>query len=138
VSVTLGATDNLAARDDGDPAGYVAAYGLPVDERLGDRLAEVWSLTARDTWTALELDGTANTPTVAVVCAFRTDDAPAKAPLPGLEIQRGLQQPLLMALDPRAVDRFDVDAVPLPDLLLDHLGWRVSIANSLLVEQTHL
>jgi type VII secretion protein EccE len=94
-------------RDDGDPAGYVAAYRIPVDERLGDRLAEVWSLTARETWTALEWGGTANVSTVAVVCAFRTDDAPVKPPLPGLQVQRGLQIPLLMAMDPgQSTDRF--------------------------------
>ncbi|MBB5162116.1 hypothetical protein [Mycobacterium sp. AZCC_0083] len=27
----------------------LAAYRIPIDERLGDRLAEVWSLTARET-----------------------------------------------------------------------------------------
>jgi hypothetical protein len=80
----------------------------------------------------------ANSPTVAVMCAFRTDDARAKAPLPGLEVQRGLQKPLLIALDPRSVDRLDVDAVLLPDGVLDRMGWRVSIANSPMVEQTHL
>ena len=104
-----------AVRDDGDPAGYVAAYRIPVDDRLGARLAEVWSRTARETWTALEFGGTANSPTVAAVCAFRTSGAPAKAPLPGLQVQRGLQRPLLMALDPRSVDRLDVDAVALAD-----------------------
>ena len=104
-----------AVRDDGDPAGYVAAYRMPVDERLGDRLAEVWSLATRETWTALEFTGTANSPTVAAICAFRTDGAPAKAPLPGLEVQRGLQRSLLMALDPRSVDRLGGDAVPLPE-----------------------
>lgn len=127
-----------AVRDDGDPAGYVAAYRIPVDERLGDRLAEVWSLSARETWTALELSGSANAPTVAVVCAFRTDDAPAKAPPPGLQIQRGLQRSLLMALDPRSVDRLELSAVPLPTGVLDHVEWRVSMANSLMAEQTHL
>jgi hypothetical protein len=98
----------------------------------------VWSLTARETWTALEFGGTANVPTVAAICAFRTDDAPAKAPLPDLEVQRGLQKPLLMALDPRSVDRLDVEAVPLPGGVLDHIGWQVSIANSPMLEQTHL
>jgi type VII secretion protein EccE len=121
-----------AVRDDGDPAGYVAAYRIPIDERLGDRLAEVWSLAARETWTALELGGTANAPTVAVGCAFRTDEAPAKAPLPGLQVQRGLQRPLLMALDPRSIDLLEANAAPLSDGVLDHLEWQVSIANSLL------
>jgi len=54
----------------------------PSTNGSADRLAEVWSLTARETWTACELGGMANAHTVAVVCAFRADDAPAKAPLP--------------------------------------------------------
>jgi hypothetical protein len=82
---------------------------VPVDERLGDRLAEVWSHTAWETWTALEFGGTANAPTVAAVC---THEAPTKHPLPGLQIPRSLQRPLLMALDPRSVDRLDADAGP--------------------------
>jgi type VII secretion protein EccE len=126
-----------AVRDDGDPAGYVAAYRIPIDDRLGARLAEVWSLTARETWTALEFSGTANSPTVAAICAFRTDVAPKEAPLPGLDVQRGLQRPLLTTLDPRSVGRLD-DAVAVPDAMLDHVEWRVDLANSLLVEQTHL
>jgi hypothetical protein len=73
-----------------------------------------------------------------VVCAFRTDDAPAKPPLPGLQIQRGLQRPLLMALDRRSVDRLELDGIPLPTGVFDHVRWQVFIANSLLVEQTHL
>jgi len=127
-----------AVRDDGDPAGHLAAYRIPVDDRLGDLLAEVWAHIAWETWTALEFGGTANAPTVAAICAFRTDVAPANAPLPFLKMQRGLQRPLLMALDPRSVDRLDDDAVPLPDGLLDHVEWRVQVAKSPLAEQTHL
>jgi type VII secretion protein EccE len=126
-----------AVRDDGDPAGYVAAYRIPIDDRLGARLAEVWSLTARETWTALEFSGTAKSQTVAAVCAFRTDVAPKKAPLPGLDVQRGLQRRLLTALDPRSGDRLNV-AVAVPDGALDHVEWRPKLANSLLVEQTRL
>ena len=127
-----------AVRDDGDPAGHLAAHRIPVDERLGDRLAEVWSHTAWETWTALEFGGTANTPTVAAICAFRTEEAPLKPPLPFLQIQRGLQRPLLTALDPRSVDRLNDDAVPLSDGLLDHVGWWVERTKSPLAEQTHL
>jgi hypothetical protein len=86
---------------------------------------------------AVELGGTANTPTVAAVCAFRTDDASANAPLAGLQIQRGLQR-LLLKLDPRSVDRLEANAVPLPGGVLDHVESQVSTANSLFVEQTHL
>jgi type VII secretion protein EccE len=127
-----------AVRDDGDPAGHLAAYRIRVDERLGDRLAEAWSHTAWETWTALEFGGTAHAPTVAAICAFRTEEAPARPPLPFLEIQRGLQRPLLMALDSRSVDRLEADAVPLPDGLLDHVEWRVEVTKSPLAEQTHL
>ena len=126
-----------AVRDDGDPAGYVAAYRIPIDDRLGARLAEVWSLTARETWTALEFSGMAKSQTVAAICAFRTDVAPKRAPLPGLDVQRGLQRPLLTALHPRSGDRLNV-AVAVPDGALDHVEWWVDLANSLLVEQTRL
>jgi hypothetical protein len=80
----------------------------------------------------------ANMQTVAMMCAFRTDDASVTPPLPGLLIQRGLQRSSLMALDPRSVDRLAVHAAPLPGGVLDHVRWKVSVANSLLVEQTHL
>jgi type VII secretion protein EccE len=127
-----------AVRDDGEPAGYVAAYRIPVDERLGERLAEVWSHPARETWTALEFGGSANVPTVAAVCAFRTQDTPPKPPLAGLKALRGLQRPTLMALDPRSVDLLEANRAQLPAGLVDQVEWRVSMTNSLLVEQTHL
>ncbi|MBB5162115.1 hypothetical protein HNP02_002052 [Mycobacterium sp. AZCC_0083] len=43
-----------------------------------------------------------------------------------------------MALDRRSVDRLELDGIPLPTGVLDHVRWQVFIANSLLVEQTHL
>jgi hypothetical protein len=116
----------------------VAAYSLPIDELLGDRLAEVWSLATRETWTAPEFSGTANVPIIAMTWGFRTDDAPAKAPLPGLQALRGLQRPLLTALDPRLIDTLAAPAALLAGGVLDHVEWKVSTANSLLVEQTHL
>lgn len=127
-----------AVRDDGESGGYVAAYRIPADEHLGGRLAEVWSHPAQETWTALEFGATANGRTVAVACAFRTDDAPAKPPLPGLQVQRGLQRPLLMALDPRSVDTLGGRTASLSGGVLEHVGWTVSTANSLLVKQTGL
>ncbi|MCU1699705.1 MAG: hypothetical protein JWR34_5768 [Mycobacterium sp.] len=63
---------------------------------------------------------------------------PWKTPLPGLQIQRGLQRPLLMVLDSGSVDRLELDSVPLLTGVLDHVRWQVFIANSLLAEQTHL
>ena len=128
-----------AVRDDHEQvAGYLAAYRIPVDERLGERLAEVWSQSSRETWTALELGGTAHAPTVVAVCAFRTDEAPSKPPLAGLQKRGGLQRPLLTALDPRAVDRLDADAVRLPHGVLDGVAWQAEMAKSPLFEQTHL
>lgn len=112
-----------AVRDD---LGLLVAYGIPADERLGDRLAEVWSHTWRATWTALEFGGTTTAPTVVAVCAFRTDEVPSKPPLPGLQIRGGEQRPLLSALDPRSVDRLPAPAAPLPNGLLDGVNWHAT------------
>lgn len=84
------------------------------------------------------MSGTANMRTVAAVCVFRTHEAPVRAPLPDLQVQRGLQKPLLTALDATSVDRLLADPAPLPGGLLDHVDWPVNVANSLLAEQTHL
>jgi type VII secretion protein EccE len=123
-----------------DETGYLAAYGIPVDEGLSERLVEVWSHPTRETWTALEFSGTANQPSVVAVCALRTEEAPAGPPLPGLRVLRGRQRPLLAALDPRSVDRLEPDgaAVRLPCGLLDGVVWRVHSTDSALIEQTHL
>jgi hypothetical protein len=75
---------------------------------------------------------------VVAVCAFRTDEAPAKPPIPGLENRRGLQRPTLTALDPRSVERLDAEAVPLPDGVLERVDWHAEMTKSPLIEQTHL
>ncbi|SEH51265.1 type VII secretion protein EccE [Mycolicibacterium rutilum] len=103
-----------------DERGFISGYAIPVDELLGERLAQAWSDRA-ETWTALEFSGTAAQPVVAAVCAVRaTEPGPA---LPGLIEQRGLQGPLLTALDPAAVGRLGVPSRPAPAGLLDTLGW---------------
>lgn len=110
-----------------DDDGFVSVYGIPIDERLGDRLAEVWSRPT-ETWTALEFSGTTKRPTVAAVCALRTAEAVRGAPLPGLIAQPGVQRPILDALDPRNAGRFEIPSNPLPPGLLARISWPVGRA----------
>ncbi|MEO3758899.1 type VII secretion protein EccE [Mycobacterium sp. B14F4] len=105
-----------------DEHGVVSAYGIAVDDRLSERLAEVWAQPAEN-WTAVEFAGTAAEPTVAAVCAMRTPEAVRGVPLPGLIPQRGGQRPLLAALDPKSTDRLGIPAEPLTAGLLDGVGW---------------
>lgn len=105
-----------------DEGGFVSAYGIPVDERLGERLDEVWSQSS-ETWTAVEFSGSAAQPTVAAVCAFRTPEPVRGAPVSGLRPHRGIQRPLLTALDPKAVGTFDVPAKPVAVDLLSRIDW---------------
>ncbi|OBF89211.1 type VII secretion protein EccE [Mycobacterium sp. 852002-51152_SCH6134967] len=105
-----------------DEGGFVSAYGIPVDERLGERLDEVWSQSS-ETWTAVEFSGSAAHLTVAAVCAFRTPDPVRGVPVSGLTPHRGVQGPLLTALDPKAVGRLDVPAKPVAVDLLARIDW---------------
>lgn len=105
-----------------DERGFISAYAIAVDERLGERLAQAWSDRA-ETWTAIEFSGTATRLTVAAVCAVRTTEPANGAPLPGLIEQRGIQGPLLSALDPAATGRLGVTGAPVRGELLDTLGW---------------
>lgn len=107
-----------------DEHGVVSAYGIPVDDRLPDRLSEVWSRPT-ETWTAVEFAGTATHLTVTAVCAFRTPQAVRGVPLAGLTAHPGIQRPLLNALDPRTAERLDLAASPLPTGLLDRIDWPV-------------
>lgn len=107
-----------------DDHGAVSAYGIPVDDRLGDQLDEVWSRPT-ETWTALEFSGTATHPTVTAMCAFRTAEAVRGLPLRGLVAHPGIQRPLLNALDPRTAERLGTPASPLPPELLERIDWRV-------------
>ncbi|KUH94955.1 type VII secretion protein EccE [Mycobacterium sp. IS-1556] len=105
-----------------DDRGFISVYKIPVDERLAERLAEVWSQQG-ETWTALEFSGTAAQPVVAAACAFRTPDVVRKAPLPGLTAHRGLQRPLLTALDPKAVGHLGVSGKPVSREQLERIAW---------------
>jgi type VII secretion protein EccE len=110
-----------ALRDD---SGYVAAYRVAVDDGLADTLDEIRSLPSPETWTALEITGTAANPGIAVVCAVRTDDRPPRsAPIRGLTLLRGRQRPALTTLHPLSADRLDARPVALPVDLLDRLRW---------------
>jgi type VII secretion protein EccE len=107
-----------------DGSGYVAAYRVAVNDRLPETLAEVWALPSPETWTALEISGTATDPGVAVVCKVRSEDKPGvAAPIPGLTLLRGRQRPTIDGLNPLSVDRLDGAPVPLPKDLLDQLQW---------------
>lgn len=107
-----------------DGSGYVAAYRVAVDDRLPQTLTEIWALSSPETWTALEITGTATDPGVAVLCTLRSDDKPgARGPIQGLTLQGGRQRPAIDALNPLSVDRFDAKPVPLSEDLLDHVQW---------------
>src|SRR5699024_9825907 len=53
-----------------DDAGWLAAYRVTVDEQLPERLAEVWSQPATETWAAIEISGGTAQPAIAVGCAL--------------------------------------------------------------------
>ncbi|BBZ10989.1 type VII secretion protein EccE [Mycobacterium branderi] len=107
---------------------YVAAYRVKADETLLDTLAVIRSYPARETWTALEISGTAGDQTLAVACAFRTNAHPAGgAPISGLTPQSGNHRPALVALDPTSTERLDGHS-DLPDGLLGQLRWPSTVA----------
>ena len=108
-----------------DDAGHLAAYTIPADERLSERLAEIWSASHGETWTALEFTGSAAHPRLVALAAFRSDEASSGAPVGGLRNQNGRHGPLLTALDPRSADRLDADPAPLPSGVLDQVAWPV-------------
>jgi type VII secretion protein EccE len=102
---------------------HVAAYRVNVDSALPDMLAAIRSHEARETWTALEISGVKDRPTVAVACAFRSEGKPkGGGPLPGLTPQNGNHWPALMALDPRSTRRLD-GHTDLPASLLERMRW---------------
>jgi len=109
-----------------DERGVLTGYAITVDERLGERLAQAWA-DPRETWTALELSGTAADVDVAAVVAVRTYEPERGVPFDGLVPQGGLQGPLLTALDPAADLRLGVPARPLPDGLLEQIGWPAGV-----------
>jgi type VII secretion protein EccE len=108
-----------------DGSGYVTtAYRVAVDNGLPETSAAVWALPSPETWTALEITGTATDPAVAVICTVRSESKPS-APVPGLTTLRGRQRPAIDALSPLSVRRLDASPVPISDELLTNLGWPV-------------
>ncbi|OBH22260.1 type VII secretion protein EccE [Mycobacterium sp. E342] len=102
---------------------YLAAYQIPVDERLAETLRAIREHPARETCTALEIAGDPTRTTVAAACAFLTDTPPGRtAPPAGLTPQRGNHRPALAALDLLSTRRLDghTDA---PAGLLAELDW---------------
>ncbi|MEV3903360.1 type VII secretion protein EccE [Mycobacterium sp. NPDC050551] len=106
-----------------DESGFVAAYRVALQDNLSDTLAAVPALSS-DTWTALEITGSAARPTITVGCAVRTVERPgAGAPVAGLTPQRGRHRPALEALAPASGERLEGDPTALPDGLLGRLWW---------------
>ncbi|MFI5506622.1 type VII secretion protein EccE [Mycobacterium sp. NPDC051804] len=107
-----------------EDGGFISAYGIPVDDSLAVRLAEVWSLP-NETWTAVEFGGSSVHPTVRALCAVRTPEPVRGTPIGGLTAQPGIQGRLLTALAPASAERLDIPSSPLPRELLEPAGWLV-------------
>ncbi|WP_343710132.1 type VII secretion protein EccE [Mycobacterium sp.] len=107
-----------------EPGGqHVAAYRVTVDDALASTLEAIWAYPARETWSVLQMAGSAERRTLAVACAFRTDSGPGRgAPLPGLAPQSGNHRPALAASHPSSTQLLDGHAVP-PAGTLAQLHW---------------
>ncbi|MBO0681250.1 type VII secretion protein EccE [Mycolicibacterium sp. S2-37] len=105
-------------------SGHVAAYRVAVDDRLPDTLAELAAQQSAETWTALDISGSAAHPKLTAGCALWTEQRPsARAPIPGLTPVRGAHRPALEALAPTSVAR--LDGAPVQADLLQRLVWPV-------------
>jgi type VII secretion protein EccE len=116
---------------------YLAAYRVAVGDALPSTLGEIATHPARETWTALEIAGSATHGTVAVAVAFVTDEPPAgAAPVAGLTPQRGNQRRALQALDLLSTERLDghTDA---PAGLLTRLSWPTPAPGAHRVQPAH-
>jgi type VII secretion protein EccE len=110
-------------------AGHVAAYRVTVDDQVADTLAAVAALPAAETWTAIDILGSARRPEVVVGCAVRTAERPKpKAPLPNLTPQRGRHRPAVDALHPMADERLEGHPVPVTEDTLTGLRWPVEVS----------
>lgn len=104
-------------------AGYLAAYRVTVDAELLETLRAVWTHPAEETWTTVQITGSAADPSIAAACAFRTGKRPqGAAPLSGLTPQRGIHRAVLKAISPLTGDRLDGHASVTPDAL-NRLRW---------------
>ena len=88
--------------------GYVTCYSVPANDELAQTLAEIRTAASTEIWTVLELTGTPTRPEVSAVCAIRTDELPAAAPVSKLVPLRGRQHVTLASLHPEATERLAV------------------------------
>jgi type VII secretion protein EccE len=86
-------------------SGYLCAYRVSADDDLEQTLYTLRSNGFDETWTALEMSGSAAAPRVAAACAVLTPERPGDAPAQGLTAQRGRHGPALGALHPLSVRR---------------------------------
>jgi len=84
-----------------DAAGFVAAYRVPVE----DGFDKVWAAPSSETWSALEITGTAADLRTTAACAIRTDDKPLV--IAGVTPLNGRHLPALEALSPSSVRRLE-------------------------------
>ncbi len=86
-------------------SGYLAAYRVPVDEKLDQTLHALRTQGSDETWTALEMSGDPARPSVTAACALLTAERPGSAPAPGLTALRGRHGVALAALHPLSAQR---------------------------------
>jgi type VII secretion protein EccE len=86
-------------------SGYLAAYRVPVDDKLDQTLNALRTQGSNETWTALEMSGDPARPTIAAACAVLTAERPDGAPASGLTALRGRHGLALTALHPLSVRR---------------------------------
>ena len=84
-----------------DAAGFVAAYRVPVE----DGFDQVWAVPSSETWSALEITGTAADLRTTAACAIRTDDKPVT--ISGVTPLNGRHRLVLEALSPLSVQRLE-------------------------------
>lgn len=115
--------------------GYVAAYRVAADETLAETLAAVAALPAAETWTAVDITGSATRPEIVAGCAVGTGERPsARGPLPALIPQRGRHRRAVEALHPLADARMEGSPAPVPGDLLRKLSWPLGPPAAQLVE----
>ncbi len=112
------AKERWRAVEDGT-TGFVAAYGIAINDALPEILKELWSYPSTEVWTAVEVSAGA---TLAAACTIRTDEMPkGAAPLPNLISRRGSQVSAIGAISPSSTDA--LDAPTGPAAVLDALRW---------------
>jgi type VII secretion protein EccE len=89
-------------RGTGDASGCVAAYRVPAKSGFD----EVWAVPSSDTWTALEITGTAADMYAAAACAIRMNDK--QVTLAGATPLNGRHRTALDAMSPLSVQRLAV------------------------------